>query len=110
MVAADAMGMLKRSANPQIRARAAANLKTTLFVLKHRIQKHTEEDPNNSYGLLNSMLPSVSTPDSCTSSSTMTNSEPDELEINEPPTFAAYFDELGKVMDTYLDKDETTFI
>lgn len=40
----------------------------------------------------------------------MTNSEPDELEMNEPPTFAAYFDEIGKVMDTYLDKDETAFI
>lgn len=110
MVAADAMGMLKRSANPQIRARAAANLKTTLFVLKHRIQKHTEEDSNTSYGLLNSMLPSVSSPDSSSSLSTMTNSEPDELEMNEPPTFAAYFDEIGKVMDTYLDKDETAFI
>lgn len=115
LVAADAMGMLKRSANPQIRARATASLKATLGVIKHRTQKHSPEGHDN-YRLLKSMLPSIAPGEgSSTSSGSLTGSEPEsypdmsyQMDDNEKPT--DYFDVVDKVIDTYLTKDEIVLI
>ncbi|KAG1471364.1 hypothetical protein G6F56_002167 [Rhizopus delemar] len=125
LIAADAMGRLKKSANPGISARASINLQQTLAVLKRRVQK-TDADgnlENDNYSMLKSMLPSVQTPSgsmsTSTSSSSLAGSEQDSLygddsdavtdstPSNEP---SAYIVNLQKAISTHLDDKEFSVV
>lgn len=118
LIASDAMAMLKKAANPHIKAKAQKNLKMTLRVLKERVRDVNKEQSNNDeYNLWKSMLP-ASSPETCmstsTSSGSLAGSEADSTHTDEdynsttttsssnvrPP--AAYFGELKKALNTYF--------
>lgn len=111
LIASDATAMLKNAANPLIKQRAQQNLRITLKVLKQRMSNQQEDDE---YRMLKSMLPSAGTSMSTSTSSTSLASSEDSL-IEEPVTLdknrnssnnsrppAAYFGEMKKALNTYF--------
>ena len=118
LIASDAMAMLKKAANPHIRARAQKNLRVTLRVLKDRVQ-HANKDPNNNeeYNMWKNMIPG-SSPNTSMSTSTSSGSLAGSLNGSEadsnhtdddgsgqsnterPP--AAYFGKLKNALNTYF--------
>lgn len=120
LIASDAMAMLKNAANSHIKSRAQKNLRTTLRVLKDRVQ-HVSKDPTNDdeYQLWKSMLPAGSSETSMstsTSSGSLAGSEADSTHTDDdfnqsnnsasdrPP--AAYFGELKKALNMYFSGSE----
>ncbi|KAL7315056.1 hypothetical protein PS15m_006558 [Mucor circinelloides] len=123
LIASDAMAMLKKAANPHIKARAQKNLKMTLRVMKHRVQQTDKfgDDNNDDYNLWKNMLPSSSPEASMstsTSSSSLAGSEASDeatvpLDQQSPASFSsstvtelkpsnAYIKELKKTFATYF--------
>ncbi|KAI9364695.1 hypothetical protein BD770DRAFT_378763 [Pilaira anomala] len=119
LIASDAMAMLKKAANPHIKARAQKNLRVTLRVLKDRVQHNNSSNGNEDYMLWKSMLPAASPETSMstsTSSGSLAGSEADSTHTDDdnnnnnngnfnpattrPP--AAYFGELKKALHTYF--------
>ncbi|KAI8636181.1 hypothetical protein BD408DRAFT_397813 [Parasitella parasitica] len=122
LIASDAMAMLKKSANPHIKAKAQKNLKVTLRVLKQRVQQTDNfgDDINDDYILWRNMLPSNSPEpgmSTSTSSSSLAGSEnSDEAtaffvdqqlratvsSVTELKPSNAYIKELKKTFATYF--------
>ncbi|GAN07036.1 hypothetical protein MAM1_0145c06526 [Mucor ambiguus] len=115
MIASDAMAMLKKAANPHIKARAQKNLKVTLRVMKHRVQQTDQlgDSKNDDYNLWKNMLPSSSSPEASmstsTSSSSLAGSETSDDLVDQLSTTAAelkpsnaYIKELKKTFATYF--------
>lgn len=122
LIASDAMAMLKKAANPHIKARAQKNLKVTLRVMKHRVQQTDQsgDDNNDDYNLWKNMLPSSSSPGASMSTSTSSSSlagsdasdEATALPADQPASPAspatelkpsnAYIKELKKTFATYF--------
>ncbi|KAI9281178.1 hypothetical protein BY458DRAFT_487175 [Sporodiniella umbellata] len=124
LIAADALGRLKKSANPEVRAKANVNLQQTLAVLKRRVQRTSEDGTklNDSYNMLKNMLPSVGSPSdsmsTSTSSSSLAGSEQDSFSEGESNTVgstvstapSAYIQNLQKAICTHLDTNECSYI
>lgn len=124
LIAGDAMAMLKKAANPRIKARAQKNLRVTLRVLKDRVQRVSQQESasaHEEYNLWKSMLPENSLDASVsnsTSSGSLAGSDLDSVahtimdeeghivEDTRPP--AAYFGELKKALNTYFPGYEQT--
>ncbi|CEP08082.1 hypothetical protein [Parasitella parasitica] len=121
LIASDAMAMLRKSANPHIKAKAQKNLKVTLRVLKQRVQQTDNfgDEINDDYILWRNMLPSnYSEPgmSTSTSSSSLAGSEnSDEAtyfldqhpratvsSVTELKPSNAYIKELKKTFATYF--------
>ncbi|KAK4519899.1 uncharacterized protein ATC70_010143 [Mucor velutinosus] len=119
LIASDAMAMLKKAANPHIKARAQKNLKMTLRVMKHRVQQTDQlgGDNNDDYNLWKNMLPSSSSPEASistsTSSSSLAGSEASDETMDQSSSASsatatelkpsnAYIKELKKTFATYF--------
>jgi hypothetical protein len=107
LIASDATAMLKNAANPHIKQRAHQNLRVTMKVLKQKMSDQQEDDE---YKMLKSMLPSAEASMSTSTSSTSLASSEDSL-TEEPMVLdknrnitppAAYFGEMKKALDTYF--------
>ena len=121
LIAADAMGRLKKSANPQIKARASINLQKTLTVLKLRVQRSNDganTQSSDNYSVLKHILPSVISPDGSTSSGSLAGSESDSLYESDASslnnsassvhTAVPYLRELQKAISVHLDDEVPT--
>ncbi|KAI7889233.1 uncharacterized protein EV154DRAFT_424341 [Mucor mucedo] len=114
LIASDAMAMLKNAANPHIKSRAQKNLRVTLRVLKDRVRHVNQDEANEDYNLLKSMLPASASETSMstsTSSGSLAGSEADSTHTDDDPIFdtrppAAYFGELKKTMNTFFSGTE----
>ncbi|OAD05424.1 hypothetical protein MUCCIDRAFT_162111 [Mucor lusitanicus CBS 277.49] len=112
LIASDAMAMLKKAANPHIKARAQKNLKVTLRVMKHRVQQ--TDTNNDDYNLWKNMLPSSSSPEASmstsTSSSSLAESEASDDAVDHHSSSSAsemkpsnaYIKELKRTFATYF--------
>jgi hypothetical protein len=82
LIASDAMTMLKKAANSSVSSRAHRNLRTTLRVLKNRVQGN--KDSNDEYGMFKSIInPNGSVMTSQSTSTSSGSSEVDSIQSDE---------------------------